>query len=117
RTRSGEWGTREPVYPPGAYRFMRPLRLLTRDTRNAIVLFMALADATRLCAVYLVARKATRDPLAGALAALVFGIVPMAYLPFSWGIATNVFGAWCLTGLFAILALGYDALRRPAVAA
>ena len=53
---------------------------------------------------------------AGALAALVFGIVPMAYLPFSWGIATNVFGAWCLTALFAILALGYDHLRRPVLA-
>jgi hypothetical protein len=41
----------------------------------------------------------------------------MAYLPFSWGIATNVFGAWCTTALFAILALGYDSLRRPVLAA
>jgi hypothetical protein len=41
----------------------------------------------------------------------------MSYLPFSWGIATNVFGAWCTTALFALLTLGYDALRRPAVTA
>ncbi|HEX5506643.1 MAG TPA: hypothetical protein VFW96_28765 [Thermomicrobiales bacterium] len=114
---SREWGTRDTVYPPAAYLFMRPLRPLMPDIRRTILLFMALAEATRLCVVYLVARKATRDPLAGACAALVFAIVPMAYLPFSWGIATNVFGAWCTTALFAILALGYDALRRPALAA
>lgn len=114
---SREWGTRDTVYPPVAYLFMRPLRPLMPDIRRTILLFMALMEATRLCVVYLVARKATRDPLAGVFAALVFAIVPMAYLPFSWGIATNVFGAWCTTALFAILALGYDALRRPALAA
>jgi hypothetical protein len=96
---------------------MRPLRSLVPDVLQTILLFMALAEATRLCLVYLVARKGTGNPLAATLAAVVFGIVPMAYLPFSWGIATNVFGAWCTTAIFALLALGYDALRRPAVAA
>lgn len=114
---SREWGTRETVYPPTAYLFMRPFSLLMPDVINTVLFFMALAEATRLCLVYLVARKATGLPLAGRFAAIVFGIVPMAYLPFSWGIATNVFGEWCITALFALLALGYDRLRRPIVAA
>jgi hypothetical protein len=114
---SREWGTRTTVYPPTAYLVMRPLGLLMPDVLTTILFFMALAEATRLCLVYLVARKATGLPLAGRFAAIVFGIVPMAYLPFSWGIATNVFGEWCITALFALLALGYDQLRRPVIAA
>lgn len=114
---SREWGTRETVYPPAAYLVMRPLRWFTPDVRTAIVLFMALAEASRLAIVYLVARKASADRLTGIFAAVIFGIVPMAYLPFSWGIATNVFGAWCITALFALLVLGYDRLRRPVLAA
>jgi len=114
---SREWGTRETVYPPTAYLFMRPFSLLMPDVINTILFFMALAEATRLCLVYLVARKATGLPLAGRFAAIVFGIVPLAYLPFSWGIATNVFGEWCMTAIFALLALGYDQLRRPIIAA
>lgn len=113
---SREWGTRETVYPPAAYLVMRPLRWFTPDIRTAIVLFMALAEASRLAIVYLVARRASADRLTGIFAAIIFGIVPMAYLPFSWGIATNVFGAWCITALFALLVLGYDRLRRPLLA-
>lgn len=114
---SREWGTRETVYPPTAYLFMRPLRALAPDTIGTILLFIALSEAARLCLVYLIARKATGSQRAATFACLVFGLVPMAYLPFSWGIATNVFGAWWLTAIFAILALGYDRLRHPAVAA
>jgi len=114
---SREWGTRETVYPPTAYLFMRPLRPFMPDVINTVLFFIALAEATRLCLVYLVARKATADPRAAAFTAAVFGIVPMAYLPFSWGIATNVFGAWCTTAVFALLVLGYDTLRKPLVAA
>lgn len=113
---SREWGTRETVYPPTAYLAMRPLRALAPDTIGTILLFMALAEATRLCLVYLIARKATQSQRAAIFACVVFGIVPMAYLPFSWGIATNVFGAWWLTVIFTVLTLGYDRLRRPAVA-
>jgi hypothetical protein len=114
---SREWGTRETVYPPTGYLFMRPLRLLAPDTIGTILLFIALSEAARLCLVYLIARKATGSQRAATLACVVFGIVPMAYLPFSWGIATNVFGAWWLTAILAILVLGYDRLRHPAVAA
>jgi hypothetical protein len=114
---SREWGTRETIYPPTAYLFMRPLRFLAPDTLGTILLFIALSEATRLCLVYLIARKATQNQRAAVLACVVFGIVPMAYLPFSWGIATNVFGAWWLTAILAILVLGYDRLRHPAVAA
>lgn len=117
RVESREWGTRKTIYPPTAYLAMRPLRPLAPDLLTTIMLFMTLAEATRLCLVYLVARRATGDGRAGVFAATLFGIVPMAYLPFSWGIATNVFGAWWITAIFALLALGYDALRRPAVAA
>lgn len=113
---SREWGTRETIYPPTAYLFMRPLRFLAPDTIGTILLFIALSEAARLCLVYLIARKATGNQRAAVLACVVFGIVPMAYLPFSWGIATNVFGAWWLTAILAILALGYDRLRHPAVA-
>lgn len=113
---SREWGTRETIYPPAAYLFMRLVRPFAPDVLTTVLLFIALLEAARLCLVYLIAHRATRDPRAGALAAAVFGIVPMAYLPFSWGIATNVFGAWWITAIFAILTLGYDALRRPLVA-
>lgn len=114
---SREWGTRETIYPSTAYLFMRLLRPLAPDVLGTILLFIALAEATRLCLVYLIARKATGSARAALFAIVVFVAVPMAYLPFSWGIATNVFGAWWTTALFALLALGYDRLRRPAVAA
>jgi len=114
---SREWGTRETIYPPTGYLFMRLVRPLAPDVLQTVLLFMALAEATRLCLVYLVARKATDDARAAIFAAVIFGIVPIAYLPFSWGIATNVFGAWSTTALFSLLALGYDSLRRPALAA
>lgn len=114
---SREWGTRETIYPPTAYLFMRALRPLAYDIVQTVLLFMALLEAFRLCLVYLIARRATGDVRAAIFAAAVFGIVPMAYLPYSWGIATNVFGAWWTTALFALLALAYERLRRPAVAA
>ncbi len=114
---SREWGTRETIYPPAAYLFMRPLRILAPDTLGTILLFIALSEATRLCLVYLIARKATQNQRAAVFASVIFGIVPMAYLPFSWGIATNIFGTWWLTALLALFVLGYDRLRHPAVAA
>ena len=114
---SREWGTRETVYPPAAYPFMRLVRPFAPDVITTVLLFIALLEATRLCLVYLIARKATGDWRAATLAIATFGIVPMAYLPFSWGIATNVFGAWWITAIFALLVLGYDSLRRPIVAA
>ncbi len=114
---SREWGTRETIYPPAAYLFMRLVRPFAPDVLTTVLLFIALLEALRLCLVTLIARKATADPRAAAFTAAVFGIVPMAYLPFSWGIATNVFGAWCISLIFAFLALAYDNLRKPLIAA
>ncbi len=103
-------------YPPGAYLLFAPFAPIVRNHADLLTVGTQLLDATRILVVGLVVWKATRDRIAAACATLIAGIVPVAFIIFSWGNLTNAVGEWALTLLFAILALGAGRLRNPRLA-
>ena len=115
--RSAEWGARETIYSPAAYLTMWPLGQVIPDTRRMIQFFTVLMETSRLLLVFALARWATGSGRAGLLAGLLFVTVPIAILPFSWGITSNLYGEWWATALLVTLALGWTRLARPPVAA
>jgi len=100
-------------YPPGAYLLFAPFAPIVRNHADLLTVGTQLLDASRLLAIGLVVWKATQDRIAAACATLIAGIVPVAFIIFSWGNLTNAVGEWALTLVFAILALGADRLRKP----
>ncbi len=100
-------------YPPGAYLLFAPFAPFVRNRADLLTIGTQLLDATRMLVVGLVVWKATRERIAAACATLIAGIVPIAFVIFSWGNLTNAVGEWALTLLFALLALSAGRLRRP----
>lgn len=100
-------------YPPGAYLLFAPFAPFVRNRADLLTVGTQLLDASRILIVGLVTWKATRDRIAAACATLIAGIVPIAFLLFSWGNLTNAVGEWALTVLFAFLVLGAERLRGP----
>jgi hypothetical protein len=100
-------------YPPGAYLLFAPFAPFVRNRADLLTVGTQLLDASRIFIIGLVVWKATRDRIAASCATLIAGIVPVAFIIFSWGNLTNAVGEWALTLLFAILALGAERLRRP----
>ena len=100
-------------YPPGAYLLFAPFALFVRNRADLLTIGTQLLDASRILVVGLVVWVVTRDRIAAACATFLAGIVPIAFMLFSWGNLTNAVGEWALTLLFAFLALGADRLRRP----
>ncbi|MDQ3931082.1 MAG: hypothetical protein M3328_18295, partial [Chloroflexota bacterium] len=66
--------------------------------------------------VYYIAKRLLRDGRAGVLAALLYVTLPMAVLPYSWGITPNVFGEFFLlcSLVVALGSAGNIAPVRPA---
>lgn len=100
-------------YPPGAYLLFAPFAPFVRNRADLLTVGTQLLDASRILLIGLVAWKATRDRIAAACATLIAGVVPIAFIIFSWGNLTNAVGEWALTLVFAILALGAERLRKP----
>ncbi|MGI8854987.1 MAG: hypothetical protein ACR2JW_04490 [Thermomicrobiales bacterium] len=100
-------------YPPGAYLLFAPFAPFVRNRADLLTIGTQLLDAARILVIGLVVWKATRDRIAAACATLIAGVVPIAFMLFSWGNLTNAVGEWALTLLFALLALGAERLRRP----
>jgi len=100
-------------YPPGAYLLFAPFAPIVRSHADLLTIGTQLLDASRILVIGLVVWKATQDRIAAACATLIAGIVPVAFIIFSWGNLTNAVGEWALTLVFAILALGADRLRKP----
>ncbi len=100
-------------YPPGAYLLFAPFAPFVRNRADLLTIGTQLLDASRILVIGLVVWKATRDRIAAACATLIAGVVPIAFMLFSWGNLTNAVGEWALTLLFALLALGSERLRRP----
>ncbi|HMA37245.1 MAG TPA: hypothetical protein VKY74_22510, partial [Chloroflexia bacterium] len=111
--KSDEWGGRETFYLPTPYLFMRPLQWLLNDELLTIRVFTVALDTLGVFLVYYLARRAFADGRAGLLAAGLQVTLPLAVLPFSWGITANLFGQFA--GLAAVtLAVGcFDRLTRP----
>ncbi len=104
-------------YPPGAYLLFAPFALVVRSRADLLTIGTQLLDVSRMIVVGLVVWKATRDRIAATCAATLTGIVPLAFIIFSWGNLTNAVGEWALTLLFALCVLGGERLRAWWVAA
>ncbi|MGI8689252.1 MAG: hypothetical protein ACR2M3_11795 [Thermomicrobiales bacterium] len=100
-------------YPPGAYLLFAPFAPIVRNRADLLTVGTQLLDASRILVIGLVVWKVTQDRIAAACATLIAGIVPVAFIIFSWGNLTNAVGEWALTLVFALLALGADRLRKP----
>jgi hypothetical protein len=100
-------------YPPGAYLLFAPFAPFARNRADLLTIGTQLLDASRIVVIGLVVWTATRDRIAAACATFLAGIVPIAFMLFSWGNLTNAVGEWALTLLFALFALRADRLRRP----
>lgn len=111
---SAEWGGRSTFYLPTSYIFILPLQWLLGDPLLAIKLFTVGVSTLGALPVYLVARRVAGGH-SGLPSALLYLAVPIAVLPFSWGITTNIFGEFFALCAFALLALGmpYRGLQGP----
>lgn len=98
--KSAEWGGHETFYLPSAYIFMLPLRWLLSNEFFVIKLFTVAVGTLGALVLFYIGKVVARDGRAGLIAATLYLTVPLAVLPYSWGITTNLFGEF-----FALLAL------------
>ncbi|HEX8221202.1 MAG TPA: hypothetical protein VF914_18575 [Chloroflexia bacterium] len=113
--RSDEWGGHETFYLPTPYVFMLPLQWLLNDQLLVIRLFTVALGTLGAGLLYLAARAATGEGRAGLLAATLYVVVPIAVLPYSWGITSNLFGEFFALCALTLLVTCYRYLRpsRP----
>ncbi|MCL5256402.1 MAG: hypothetical protein M1319_01220 [Chloroflexi bacterium] len=111
---SGEWGGHSTFYLPTAYLLMAPLTLIVQDKLFLVKLFTVWMDTSGLFLMFFVVFKVTKDARAAFLSALVYVIMPLSFLVFSWGVTTNLFGQWLALAVLALLATCFDRLHRPA---
>lgn len=100
-------------YPPAAYLLFAPFAALVPDHAALLTLGTQVLDSVRVVLVGVVAWRLTGDRIAGACAAFVAGMTPIAFLLFSWGNLTDATGEVALTVIFALLALAWPRLREP----
>jgi hypothetical protein len=113
KIRSAEWGGRETIYSPAAYLAMIPLHWVVDDKHTLIRLFTALLETSRALIVFALARWVTQRATPALLATTLFVALPIAVLPFSWGITSNLFGEWWATLLLLVLTVWWHELGRP----
>ena len=113
---SAEWGGRSTFYLPTPYIFMLPLQWLLSDELLVIKLFTVGLSTLGAYVLFYIGRRALGDARTGLIAATLYLTVPLAVLPFSWGITSNVFGEFFALCSLAILVTSYGNLRpgRPA---
>ncbi len=105
KIKSAEWAGHETYYLPTAYLPMVPLYWLTGDKAMAVRIFTVALDTSGLFLVAAMARRLVGE-LAAVGAALLYVAVPMAVLPFSWGIGSNLFGQYALLWVVALFVCG-----------
>jgi hypothetical protein len=98
--RSDEWGGHETFYLPTPYVFMLPLQWLLNDQLLVIRLFTVALGTMGAGLLYLIAKASTGDNRIALLASGLYVVMPIAVLPYSWGITSNLFGEF-----FALCAL------------
>jgi hypothetical protein len=99
-------------YPPTPYLFIIPLSWLVQDERLAVRLLTVGLGTLGAVPVFYIAARVARDARAGLLAAALYLTVPMAVLPYSWGITANVFGEFFALCALAV-AVGAGPNLRP----
>ncbi|HYP21470.1 MAG TPA: hypothetical protein VEY08_15465 [Chloroflexia bacterium] len=114
--RSDEWGGHETFYLPTPYVFMLPLQWLLNDQLLVIRLSTVALGTLGAGLLYLTAVASTGDRRAALLASALYVVVPIAVLPYSWGITSNLFGEFFALGAMTLLVTSYRYIRptRPA---
>ncbi len=114
--KSAEWGGHDTFYLPTAYVFMLPFRWLFTDQLTHIKLFNVALGALGAFPVFYLARKAMDDGRAGLIASALYLMLPIAVLPLSWGVTSNLFGEFFALCSLAIAVGAYPNIRpnRPA---
>ncbi len=87
-------------YLPTPYIFALPLNWLLGDERNALRVLTVLLGSLGTLPLFYIAGRLLRSGPAGLFGAGLYVCLPIAVLPYSWGITSNVFGDF-----FALLAL------------
>jgi hypothetical protein len=95
---------------------MLPLVWLVGDPLIAIKLFTVGLSTLGAFVLFFIARKGAGSVRGGLVGAALYLTVPLAVLPFSWGITSNVFGEFFALCALAVLVVGYPQLSpaRPA---
>ncbi|MDQ5823947.1 MAG: hypothetical protein M3441_06995 [Chloroflexota bacterium] len=109
--RSDEWGGHETFYLPTPYVFMLPLQWLLNDQLLVIRLFTVALGTLGAGLLYLIARASTGDSRVALLASGLYVIMPIAVLPYSWGITSNLFGEFFALCALTLLVTCYRYLR------
>lgn len=93
---TADWGVNRPVIPysPYFHMFATSFSLLPWPMVFTANMFGALIDSTRLFMIALIARKAGLSMRGTLLAALLYAVLPVAYLLHSWGNIPTTFGLW-----------------------
>jgi hypothetical protein len=114
---SAEWGGRSTFYLPTPYVLMLPLQWLLNDELLVIKLFTVAFSTLGGFLLFYVARRSLGGGPAGLVAAALYLAVPIAVLPFSWGITSNVFGEFFALCALAVLVTSYRNLlpSRPSL--
>ncbi|HET9494762.1 MAG TPA: hypothetical protein VFR15_11070 [Chloroflexia bacterium] len=102
---SAEWAGRSTYYLPTAYIFMLPLSWLLNDVPLVVRLFTVGIGTLGGVVLYAAASRLAASARIGLTAAALYLLLPMAVLPYSWGITSNVFGEFFALCVFALLTL------------
>ncbi|MDQ3930741.1 MAG: hypothetical protein M3328_16540, partial [Chloroflexota bacterium] len=114
--RSDEWGGHETFYLPTPYVFMLPLQWLLNDQLLVIRLFTVATGTLGAGLLYIIARASAGDSRSALVAPTLYVAMPIAVLPYSWGITSNLFGEFFALCALTVLVIGYRQLSpsRPA---
>lgn len=86
----------ETFYLPTAYLLAWPLDLLLGDGRMALRVLTVLLGTLGALPIFYICRRLLGNGRAGILATLLYVTLPVAVLPYSWGITPNLFGEFFL---------------------
>jgi hypothetical protein len=114
--RSDEWGGHETFYLPTPYVFMLPLQWLLNDQLLVIRLFTVAIGTLGAGLLYVIVRASIGDSRAALIASGLYVILPIAVLPYSWGITSNLFGEFFALCAFTLLVTCYCYLKPPSAA-
>lgn len=103
-------------YLPTPYLFIMPFNWLLGDERMAVRVFTALLGSLGTLPLFYLAKRVLHDGRAGLFAASLYVTLPVAVLPYSWGITANVFGEFFALSALAVAVGNAGTLhpRRPA---
>lgn len=111
--RSDEWGGHETFYLPTPYVFMLPLQWLLNDQLLVIRLSTVGIGTLGAGLLYLIARASIGGGRAALLAAGLYVVMPIAVLPYSWGITSNLFGEFFALCALTVLVTSYRYVKPP----